>query len=99
MTNPVTRGVRTWRFPTAHECETAHRLTHEQRARYAYALEQAARRMAAILCDECDMEKQQIHAPVSRFLEMLREASASTRPTPPTAEAPHEHHAHDTPVE
>ena len=77
------------KWPTAEEMHTRSPLTREQQARFGHLLEHKARMLAAVICENCDMVKQQIHVPVYSFLQLLDLAAAwSPEPVDNQAEDP-----------
>lgn len=83
----IRRGVRKpWTWPTEEECLTAHPCDNDQLALIVRRLSDSARELAAVICRECDMERQPIHIPVIRLLTLLKTASECV-PHPPAFDA------------
>jgi len=64
-----------WKWPTEDDCLRRHPCDNDQLTLIVRKLHDSARELAAVICRECDMDRQPIHTPVIRLLTLLKTAS------------------------
>jgi len=66
---------KTWKWPTHDDCLRRHPCDDDQLTLIVRKLNDSARELAAVICRECDMDRQPIHGPVLWLLVLLKTAS------------------------
>ena len=75
-----------WKWPTEDDCLRKHPCDNDQLTLIVRKLNDSARELAAVICRECDMDRQPIHLPVIKLLTLLKTASGC-QPHPPACDA------------